>query len=56
VHQRQPVAVFGFVEVVRGDEHGHALRRQPIDQLPELAARYGIHAPVGSSRNRIDGS
>ena len=38
VDQAEPVAVLGLVHVVRGDEDRHALARQLVDQVPELAA------------------
>ena len=44
VHQRDAMAVFGFVHVMRGDEDGVAGRGKLVDQLPEVAARDGIDA------------
>ena len=36
IDQAQPVAVFGLVHVVRGDEDRHALAGHLVDQVPEL--------------------
>ena len=44
VHQRQAIAVFGFVHVVRGDEDGDAVAAHPLNQFPEQAARERIDA------------
>src|SRR5947209_5618553 len=41
-HQRNPVGVLGFVDVVGGQEDGHPAARQTIDQCPKAAARYRI--------------
>ena len=38
------VAALGLVHVVGGDEHGHAALGQPVDLVPELAARLGVDA------------
>src|SRR5205085_3325124 len=39
VHQRDAMAAFGFVEVRRGDDDGHAFGREISERVPELAAR-----------------
>ena len=44
IDQPQAVAVFRLVHVVRGDEDGHALAGQLVDQVPELAAADRIDA------------
>ena len=44
VDDRDAMAVLGFVQVVRRDEHGDAGRRQAVDQRPELPARQRIDA------------
>ena len=45
--QRQPIAVFGLLHVVRGDKDGDALLRHLVNQVPELAARDGIDSGGG---------
>ena len=44
IHQRQTVAVFGFVHVVRGDEDSDAVGAHPLNQFPEQAARERVDA------------
>ena len=44
---RDAVAVLGFVQVVRGHQHGHAGPGEVVDQPPELAARQRIDAAGG---------
>ena len=39
-----PVAAFGLVHVVRRDQHGQAFAGHVVDQVPEFAARLGVHA------------
>ena len=57
IHQRQAVAVFGFVHVVRADENGVAGCGKLVDQIPEARrARWGPRPEVGSSRNSTGGS
>ena len=48
IHQRQPVAVLGFVHVVGADENGVAGARHFANQIPECPARDGI-----DSRSRL---
>ena len=40
----EAMAALGFVHVMRGDEHGQALRGQAMDFFPEIAARLRIDA------------
>ena len=47
VHERDAVAAFGLVEIMRGDDEGDALARHLIDQRPEAAARNGIDPARG---------
>ena len=47
INQRQAMAVFRFVHVVRGDQNGMAGFGKLIDQVPEAAARDGIDARSG---------
>ena len=47
VHQRDAMAVLGFVHVVRGDEDGVAGLGKLVNQLPETAARDRIDAAGG---------
>jgi len=57
IHQRYPVAAFGFVHEVGGDENGHAFVARKIDQLlPEPVRARGSTPDVGSSRMRMSGS
>ena len=42
MHQRESMAILGFVHVVSGDENGMPRRRKLVDQIPEIAARNGI--------------
>ena len=41
---RDAMAVLGFVQIVRRDEHGDAGSREMIDEAPELAPRDRIDA------------
>ncbi len=41
---RQAVAALRLVHVVRGDQEGQALGGEPVDLLPEIAARLRVHA------------
>ena len=43
-HEAQPVALFGFFQIVRGHQDGGAHVGQPVDHAPEGAARQRIHA------------
>ena len=57
VEDRDAVAqLFGLLEVVRRHDDGPALGLDPLDDVPQVPARLGIEAPVGSSRNTISGS
>src|SRR5262247_3204988 len=38
------MAALRLVHVVRADEHGDALRREPVELIPEFAPRLRIHA------------
>src|SRR4029077_6740031 len=40
----EAMAALGFVHVMRGDEHGQALRGQTMDFFPEIAARLRVDA------------
>src|SRR5688572_14879984 len=40
----KPMAMLGFIEMMRGDEDSRAAFRQIADQVPELAARQRIDA------------
>ena len=40
----EPVAAFGFIHVVRGDEEGQPLGGELMNLLPEIAARFRIDA------------
>jgi hypothetical protein len=42
-----PVAMLGFVEIVRGDQDGNAGTRQLVDEAPEAPSRQWIHAAGG---------
>jgi len=42
VDERDPIAIFGLVHIVRGDDHAHASLRERIDEVPEAAAGCGI--------------
>ncbi len=44
VDQSQPVAIFRFVHVMRGDKYGDSLTGQMVDQIPELTPADGIDA------------
>src|SRR6185437_1459680 len=44
IHQRDPMAVFGFVHVVGGDEYSVALGGELINQIPERSPGDWIHA------------
>src|SRR5262245_31927285 len=46
IHERDSVAVFGFVQVSRGDKHGHTFGNKPPKNCPEIAPRDRVH-PVG---------
>ncbi len=56
VHDRDAIAAFGFVEIVRRHEHGRAGARQVVDQPPELAAGDGIDAAGRLVEKEIGGS
>ena len=46
-HDGDAVAVFGLVHVVGGHENGDAALGGCVDELPELAARGGVHTAGG---------
>ena len=43
-HEAKPVALFSFLQIVRGDQHGCAEIGEVIDHGPERAARQRIDA------------
>src|SRR5258706_4115536 len=47
IHQRDAMAILGFVDVMRGDEDGAAGGGELIDQIPKTAARDGVDAASG---------
>ena len=44
IDDRDPMAMLGFIQIVRRDENRHAFARQVLDETPELAARDRIDA------------
>ncbi len=44
VDQRDAVAALRFVQIVGGNQHGHAVVRQRVDQTPELPPRQRVDA------------
>ena len=40
----EPMATFGFIHVVRGNEKGEPFAGQQVDLLPKIAPRLGVHA------------
>lgn len=40
----QLMAALSLVHVMRGDQHRDAVRREPMDLIPEVASRLGIDA------------
>jgi hypothetical protein len=43
MQQGDAIAMLGLVHVVRGDQDGAALAGQTVDEVPEVAARGGVH-------------
>ena len=44
IDQRDAVAIFRLVHVVRGDQDRHAIRRERMDQVPEAPSGLRLHA------------